>query len=320
MAVNRRKQDVAVLREAIKRRWRGRAGLVGSLYDFLRWLDQPADLPGILSDFLGSDTSRAGLDRPIFVWGAGRSGTTILYELLGKHPDVACPLDPVSGIPVEDTFFWWEAFDEQRGPMDTSLIRRARVRHLRRQMGAMVAQQGKHRFLGKSPFMTQWVPLVNAVYPDSRHIHIIRDGRAVVNSALHLTRIAEKEKYGRGDRVFGPHPPSMRDPLALPPALFYARQWVELVEGGRQAAAVLGERYFELRYEDFVRDTRGLMRAVLDHARLGYDAGFVETAFPPALTDQNRKFRSGQSAIGEDEWVYLEVMNPLLAALGYGDG
>src|SRR5688572_4829778 len=30
------------------------------------------------------------LDRPIFLWGAGRTGSYLLYDLLSLHPDVVC--------------------------------------------------------------------------------------------------------------------------------------------------------------------------------------------------------------------------------------
>ena len=35
--------------------------------------------------------SRVTLSRPVFIWGAPRSGTHLLYDLLSLHPDVACP-------------------------------------------------------------------------------------------------------------------------------------------------------------------------------------------------------------------------------------
>ncbi|MHC4822249.1 MAG: sulfotransferase, partial [Planctomycetota bacterium] len=34
-------------------------------------------------------TKPVTIDRPIFILGPHRSGTTLLYKLLGRHPDVA---------------------------------------------------------------------------------------------------------------------------------------------------------------------------------------------------------------------------------------
>src|SRR5262249_42080443 len=46
-----------------------------------------AALEGVLYE---RDLDAVPIDRPVFVVGCHRSGTTVLYEALAAHPDVAC--------------------------------------------------------------------------------------------------------------------------------------------------------------------------------------------------------------------------------------
>ena len=127
------------------------------------------------------------IEKPIFIWGAPRSGTTLLYEQLLKHDDVGY-LGLDKGTLSEGTGFWWETFKMCRGTMDASMANTYRIWKIRKKYKEMLDRQGKTRLLDKIPFMILWIPLVNEVFPDARHIHIIRDGRAVVNSVLYKVR------------------------------------------------------------------------------------------------------------------------------------
>jgi hypothetical protein len=194
------------------------------------------------------------------------------------------------------------------------------VRRVCREHASILQAQGKPRFLGKSPFMTLWIPLVNEVFPDARHLHVIRDGRAVLNSILYLIRHSEKlqaQKFHGDRRLFGPQPAGLENPMALPQAERHVRQWCLMVEQGRKTRDLLGERYAEVTYEGLVADPRGTMRAVLDHAQLPYDDAFVGATYPAEMPDRNYKFASDSSAIEPEDRPYVKAMDPLLAELGY---
>lgn len=49
--------------------------------------------------------SKALVDRPIFIIGCGRSGTTLLFQLLRRHPQVA----PTTGYPDGEDHVGWNA-------------------------------------------------------------------------------------------------------------------------------------------------------------------------------------------------------------------
>jgi len=308
------------LKARLKRALHDRRGILADVYDLLRWLDSPADVPLIAADFLGRRNAPARLDRPVFIWGAPRSGTTLLYRLMSSHTDVGYNIHPKKQRPRESTNLWFDAFGEHRGPMDASLIRPARLRRVCREHASILEAQGKPRFLGKSPFMTLWIPLVNEVFPDARHIHVIRDGRAVLNSILYLIRHSEKlqaQKFHEDRRLFGPQPAGLVNPMAQPQAGRHVQQWCLMVEQGRKSRALLGERYAEATYEGLVTDPHGTMRAVLDHAQLPYDDAFIAATYPAEMPNRNYKFASDSSAIEADDRPYVKDMEPLLAELGY---
>src|SRR5918996_5579648 len=63
------------------------------------------------------------IDRPIYVTGLARSGSTILLELLAAHPDVATHRYkdfPLLQIPV-----WWNWFLDRASKRETAPVERA---------------------------------------------------------------------------------------------------------------------------------------------------------------------------------------------------
>lgn len=270
------------------------------------------------------------MERPIFIWGAPRSGTTLLYQLITHHPHVGY-LRSEEGRPLEGTRLWWQVFGEHRGVMDVSLACPSKVKQICNEYASLLRQRSKSRLLDKSPFMTLWIPLINKVFPDARHIHIIRDGKAVVNSILYKLRYSPQEKdvpFREGKVMFGPHPPELIDPMSLQPALRHARQWIMLVEHGRHCRKILGERYCELRYEDVVSATPTTMRMILRHAQLPLNEEYLNEVYPHTLENRNYKWKGEKKSAMDDGYTahrafesedipYLSEMNPLLRSLGY---
>ena len=266
----------------------------------------------------------------IFIWGAPRSGTTLLCELITRHPDVGY-LGSEGKKPQEGTGFWWRAFGEHRGEMNKNLALPGRIKQIRNEYSALLRKQGKSRLLDKTPFMTLWIQLVNEVFPEARHLHIIRDGRAVVNSILYKLRFSRKEKdqrFCKEELFYGPHPLGLIDPMSQSPAQRHTLQWILLVEQGRKNAELLSQRYWELRYEDLVAAPRTMMKKVFSHALLPYGNKFIDDNYPLKLENRNYKWKSdrhelpsdgvtGHRALKGEDMPFLETMNPLLRSLGY---
>lgn len=121
-----------------------------------------------------------------FVVGAPRSGTTILGDVLGRHPEIASWHEP---------YFIWEyrlsrADDDRR---DASDANDAVKRFVRREFEYFRSASGKAVVLEKTPTNAFKIEFIRAIFPDAKWIHLYRDGRDVVSSL--------KQRYARREAI-----------------------------------------------------------------------------------------------------------------------
>jgi len=119
------------------------------------------------------------VERPVFILGTGRSGTTILGIVLSMHRDV--------GFLNEPKALWHSIFPEEdligsysRGParyrLDAGEITEVVRRHAHRLFGAYLALTLSKRVVDKYPELIFRVPFVRAIFPDARFIFLARNG------------------------------------------------------------------------------------------------------------------------------------------------
>jgi hypothetical protein len=213
---------------------------------------------------------------PFFVLGAARSGTTMLRLMLNRHSRLAIPFEShflrqiLAELPgdrplkthevrrmadivtAEKNFQTWHLGAAQ---VQKELIKRAPA-SLAELVDALyrmeIAPSGKPRWGDKTPYYyVCWRELMG-LFPGSRLIHIIRDGRDVT---LSLERV-------------GWHGPTAAD---------RARYWRERVEMAQAAARELGpERNLIIRYEELVLNTRATLELV---------CAFLQEEFEPEMID-----------------------------------
>lgn len=114
-------------------------------------------------------------DRTIVLIGAGRSGTKLVRDLLAAHPAVAC-------VPYDINFVWRTG--NERCPDDElqpSRLRPAAIRRIRRQL--LRFQGDAEVVVEKTVSNCLRVPFVHGALPDAKFVHLVRDGRDVVESA-----------------------------------------------------------------------------------------------------------------------------------------
>jgi hypothetical protein len=117
------------------------------------------------------------LDRPIVVVGAPRSGTTLLGQLLGRHPALAH---------VEEPRLTWRYGNDSKSDMLRPEDARPEVcEHIRKTLAATVRAAGRQRLIEKTPSNSLRMGFVERVLPGCMFIHIIRDG---VESSLAIRR------------------------------------------------------------------------------------------------------------------------------------
>ncbi|MFG0257038.1 MAG: sulfotransferase family protein [Phycisphaerales bacterium JB043] len=135
---------------------------------------------------------------PVFVVGCGRSGTTILGELLSRHPGVRYLFEPYHAWAAIDARTDMTNLYTSQQPMcfmeesDCTLEARARFEgvfgeHLR---------DPKQRLIEKTPIHALRIPYLSSVAPGARFVHIRRRCEPVANS---IERLATGNTY----KIFG---------------------------------------------------------------------------------------------------------------------
>jgi hypothetical protein len=289
--------------------------------------------PSVVPDRRVDDT--ASTSNPAvfpFVVGCPRSGTTLLRAMLDSHPQLAIPGESYFVVELAPRFRKrvWRRFDRdgfaaalvaherfQQWGISEEAVRDTLARAapadysdaLRTVYQLYATQAGKTRFGDKTPNYVLQLPLLGALFPEARFVHIVRDGRDV---ALSVTGIPE---WG---------------PKRVPGG---ARYWVDHVAAGREAGAALGPaRYFEVRYEDLVAEPEHWLRAVcrfvdlpFDTAMLSYYERFDEVIAPDLLPQYHQHLKEPPHATSrwrqemtpEDRAAFEAHAGRLLAAYGY---
>jgi hypothetical protein len=202
---------------------------------------------------------REAAQRPIFVIGSPRSGTTLLRLVLDSHPGISCgeethflrdmasitgrhwPLLSAYGFERE----WWLA----------------RIRDFYAGFQAEVlARSGKERWAEKDPTYTLLLDLVEELFPTAQYVHLVRDGHDVVAS--------------------------FRDRWGYRSAARAARsEWRRYVSAARALGAQLPvSRYHEIRYERLVAAPEPTLRDLL---------AFLGEAWDPRVLELDPQRHSG---------------------------
>lgn len=245
-------------------------------------------------------------ERPFFIVGHPRSGTTLLRFMLSSHPRLFIP---------EETGFI--PFLVKQNRIDTSMSYKD-VSNMLQRIGKLnymwkdkvrevptfykslpepklaymldeifrnyTTDEMVYRWGDKTPLYIQYIPVLNKIFPEAQFIHLIRDGRDAAISA--------RNKW--------PENSSYMD------LVYLLRNWVLNTNAGRKAGSWLGnERYYEIFYETLVSEPQETLKdlckflheefhsAMLDHTILASNigpgpAGHVEVLKPVSTSSVGR--------------------------------
>lgn len=209
---------------------------------------------------------------PIFLGGAGRSGTTLLRVMLDMHPRIFC--GPELKV-LPSVAEWYQTLTRDFASVMQSY--RNSPADLQRRFRDFIeglvenarTASGKPRWAEKTPHNVMFLRPLAEIFPDARFIHVIRDGRDVACSLLTMDWI---------------NPMTGRKWDYVQNMTSAARYWREVVTTVRQMAAhpSVANRVLEVRYEALVADPESVLRQVLD---------FVGEAWDPAVLDYHTKNR-----------------------------
>ena len=233
------------------------------------------------------------LDRPIFIVGPGRSGTTLLRSLLSAHSRIAVTPETKfmaraeewglkRGVPDDFDEFWshyttWLRFRDLG-------IEAARCHELieiqndysfaavfRAVLFAYGEKVGKLRIGEKTPTHVRYLPYLLEWFPDARILFTQRDPRAVVASQMKTYWVKQKLT-----------PRSIRDGIFIEKRgeqiLYWAKEWVADFDVSLKPWQ--GDpRFYTVNYEKLVSNTEEEMRAIF---------AFLDESFElSVLTERN---------------------------------
>ncbi len=285
------------------------------------------------------------MTQPIIILGAARSGTKYLRDILALAPNAA-------KVPYDINYIWrYGSEDHPDDLLRPGMLTESKARFIRKQVHrlAKVNPDGNAVVLEKTVGNTLRPGFVDAVFPDAKFIHLVRDGRAVTESAmrqwsepLDRGRLLEKLKgvplqnigyvawfganvlkgmfSGRGGgRVWGPRYSGIDEDVAQdrPLVEICAEQWRSSVEGALSGlAGIAPERQITVRYNEFVSGM-GPLRDLIDFCELDEVDAICAEHQKRVRTGADDKWRNRLSA--GDQQKMMAIVQPMLDKLGYTD-
>ena len=287
------------------------------------------------------------LDRPIFILGIGRCGSTVFHEVFAHHPALSWmsplldqhPSEPERNARVldwvdaplvgplvrrkfrpEETYRFWNHYYRGFAEPCRDLTAADATPRVREKLPPALARavSGKRpRLLVK---LTGWPRLgfLADVFPDARFVHVIRDWRGTVNSLLnvHFWRGWQGPTQWRWgalsdehDRLWRSHDRSFVA-LAAIQMRIYADAWREA------KARIDPERVFEARYEDVCARPDEIFGEAARFCGLEYRKGLFDPVLERSpMRDSNYKWKKDLSA--EQQACLNEILAEQLERDGY---
>jgi hypothetical protein len=217
------------------------------------------------------------INKPVFVVGSPRSGTSILTWCLGQHPNMF----PVPESNWMGDFALNVAVSHQVGTArgDRSILSAMNIgddelfatvgqsindlilRHRqdleRKRQTRSPASEPKGRWVDGTPEYSFHICGLRKLFPDALFVHILRDVRAVVRSMLNFHRVGGFHLVPNEDKAY--------------------RYWLRTVSGCVEAERAYGPRVvYRIRYTDLIDNPESAMRSLLDFLGEPYTARCLE--------------------------------------------
>lgn len=259
---------------------------------------------------------------PVFIVGMNGSGTTMLAESLGNHPDLyvfpwesrILPyyMSRISSFgdltelsarrkladSLGRSWAFWFANNRQEVILNDNELNQSGFSGVVDDIFKyFAASQGKLRWGEKSPMYLQHIDILAAHFPNAQFIHIYRDGRDVAQS---FHRRYKKE----------------------PRWTIY--RWKKILKMGRiQGQKLDATRYMEVRYETLTMDPKSQLRRICDFLGLQYHQSLCKASFRHIASDKKIETIVPNS----DKWLSYfsnkqlheleSIAGDFLAELGY---
>ncbi len=205
------------------------------------------------------------LERPVFLIGAARSGTTFLGDCIGRVPEISYHHEPPA-TKAAGRYVHHGLWGSRRSRWFYRMVYAWLLR---------VELDGGLRFCDKTPTNSLLIPFLDRAFRDSQFIHIVRDGRdaSVSLGSKPWLLAASKGSTVRepGGYLHGPYAPwwvekerreDFEGTSDIHRMIWAWRRYVEAAL--RDGPPLGGGRYLEIRYEDLVAEPRANGERMLD--------------------------------------------------------
>jgi hypothetical protein len=254
--------------------------------------------------------------RPILMYGLPHSGTSISMQLVAQHPDLV-NYSEANTVLQPMGYFDYENGTHVRTKEDATP---KEIERLQRRFDFRRWFFQKRRILNKSPNNSVRLDFLHAVFPDAVFIHVVRDGRAVVNSLIRglpadwETEDRFKPWRERINPFPGVKPPNWRSLLRDNPLEQHALQWCEVINYAFKVEACCGIKTYHLKYEELCESPRSVIEKVYKFAGLSVSDEILKR-IPEKLGSKNYKWKKEFSE--KDLEIVNQIQEPLLNILGY---
>ncbi len=303
---------------------------------------------------------------PFFVVGHGRSGTTWSERLLNSHPEVLCVGSgmffgrDMGLFEGRKTLYWtlerskeletWHGMQPNYwSGHDFEAELPGMVKAVTDQVLYPALDQSGEKIVGdRTPHYVSYLKEVHALYPESKIIHVIRDGRDVAISNVHAFWNSARDRGGPVD--LEPEELALRDAYLADREAFLksgrsiftegrinklAKGWKQIVgRGSEYGRRLFGDNYLEVRYEALLIEPvaelervfsllgASTTREVLDHivAENAFEKNSGRSRGEEDTTSFFRKGISGDwknTFNARDKKVFKRHAGDLLVDLGY---